>query len=305
MSNPTFLNTLSFKMFSFLTKNFLNYLYTLALYRKKNILCGSGTLDKELIVSLTTFPSRINRIYLTIETIFQQSYLPDRIILWLAKEQFPGGIEMLPNTLKKQINRGVEIRFCDDLKSYKKFYYSMKENPKAIVITIDDDVFYPLDTIENLVEMHKKYPNDIIAHSAQEIDDNFFLLPSKWHSYHFNKINDMFAKCRILGLSGVLYPPNSLYKDVFNKRLINKLCPWADDLWLTVMAYLNGTQIRRYEFRSNPLDVNGTQTFNLSRGGNLGLSVTHGLTNDDQWKALTDFYCDSLKNMINKKRNKQ
>lgn len=265
MENPSLTNTLRFKVFSLATKFYLNFIYVWLLYFKCNKLKPKH--KEEVIVSLTTFPARINKVWITIETIFQQKCKPDRIILWLAKEQFPEGIGGLPKRLQNQMGRGLEIRFCDDLRSHKKYFYTMQENPSSVVITVDDDVFYPLDTIGNLKKMHKEHPDDVIAHSAQEIGDDFFSVPSVWHSAHFNHVNDVFGKCRILGLSGILYPPRALYKDVLNKELILKLCPWADDLWLTIMTYLNGRGISRFEFRSNPLDVVGSQRFNLSRGG--------------------------------------
>lgn len=301
MLKPTFSNSLQFKIISRLTQFYLNNIYKQQLKRCNNTLLKTHK-EQEIIVSLTTFPARINTVWITIETIFQQEYLPDRVILWLAKEQFPQGITKLPVSLKKQMKRGLEIRFCDDLKSHKKYYYSMLENPNAIIITIDDDVFYPTDTIKNLISLHEQYPKDIIAHSAQEIPDDISIPPSKWKTPHFRHINNIFAKCRILGISGILYPPHSLHNDAFNHNLRKKLCPWADDLWLTIMAYINETQIRRYEFRSNPLDVKGTQAFNLSRGSNMGYSVTRGLTNDDQWINLIKYYQDKINDIIKKKR---
>ena len=41
-----------------------------------------------LIVSLTSFPERINLAHITISTLLNQSLEPDKIILWLAEEQF-------------------------------------------------------------------------------------------------------------------------------------------------------------------------------------------------------------------------
>lgn len=293
-------NTLLFKIVSLLTKIYLNSIYIYNLKSKKNKLDDKR--NNEIIVSLTTFPARISTVWITIETIFQQELLPDRIILWLAKEQFPNGEADLPETLKRQVARGLEIRFCEDIKSHKKYYFAMKENPESIIITVDDDVFYHNDMIKNLIKLHKLYPKDIIANSAQEIPNDFSIVPSKWNTPHFNHVNEKFAKCRILGISGILYPPHCLYRDVYNDDLRKRLCPWADDLWLTIMAYLNGTQIRRYEFRTNPLDVKGTQVYNLSRGGDLGNSVTHGLTNDDQWQNMIEYYKDKIVSIINSKR---
>ena len=212
MKNATVANTLAFKITSKITQIYLNDLYIKKLQKQCNVLQPQKNSDKQLIVSLTSFPARINTVWITIETIFQQEQKPDRIILWLANEQFPDGEKKLPENLKKQISRGLEIRFVTDLKSHKKYYFAMQENPEAIIITIDDDVFYPKDTIKNLIELHTQHPYDIIAHCAQEIPDDWQVVPSQWRTPHFSHVNDIFGKLRILGIGGVLYPPIAFIK---------------------------------------------------------------------------------------------
>ena len=306
MERPSLLNSIIFKVVSLITKFYLNYIYRYFLlfgFVKHTTL--PPVLGEEVIVSLTTFPARVDKVYLTIETIFQQDTLPNRIILWLANEQFPERRAHLPQRLLNMQQRGLEIRFCEDIRSHKKYYYSMKDNPNSIIITVDDDVFYPKDTLTNLLTMHYQHPYAVICNSAQEIPDDYTLPPSQWNTPDFNRVNNLFGKCRILGISGVLYPPHSLYHDVFNSQLLQNLCPWADDLWLTIMAMLNGTIIQRYEFRSNPLDIFGTQRFNLSRGGELGYSVTQGVTNDDQWRNLIIYYAGLIVEQMENNNRKQ
>ena len=45
------------------------------------------------------------------------------------------------------------------------------------------------------------------------------------------------------GVGGVLYPPNSLSKNVLNEKNMLKLCPNADDIWFWAHALLNRTKI--------------------------------------------------------------
>ena len=54
--------------------------------------------SQKVIVSLTSYPKRINTVWITIETLLRQSFKPDKIILWLATDQFDG-IESLPTEL--------------------------------------------------------------------------------------------------------------------------------------------------------------------------------------------------------------
>ena len=53
--------------------------------------------EETYIVSITSFPARINEIWITIETLLRQSFKPDKIILWLGEEQFPD--KQLPESL--------------------------------------------------------------------------------------------------------------------------------------------------------------------------------------------------------------
>ena len=71
-----------------ITQFWLNGIYRHLLKKGRNKLHPRQS-GEEVIVSLTTFPARISTVWITIETIFRQEVMPDRIVLWLAKEQFP------------------------------------------------------------------------------------------------------------------------------------------------------------------------------------------------------------------------
>ncbi len=45
--------------------------------------------ETKIIVSLTTFPDRIESVYKTVSTLLTQTLKPDEVILWLADSQFP------------------------------------------------------------------------------------------------------------------------------------------------------------------------------------------------------------------------
>lgn len=126
-------------------------------------------LGKQLIVSFTSFPRRIGKVWLVVESILHQSVLPDKLILYLSKDQFEGK-ESLPQKLLALENDIFEIRFVDgDIRSYKKFYYAFQEYPNAYIITIDDDVLYPSDTISSLIEGHKQHSDCVIARYAHRM----------------------------------------------------------------------------------------------------------------------------------------
>ena len=44
--------------------------------------------NNEIIVSLTSYPKRINKIKQTLDSIFNQTIQPDKILLWLSNSEF-------------------------------------------------------------------------------------------------------------------------------------------------------------------------------------------------------------------------
>lgn len=221
-------------------KVFLNIFYPIYCNVKKSY--KYKKLEKNVIVSLTSFPARIDSVWITIETLLRQSHRPEKIILWLAESQFES-IYKLPQKLLKQRERGLEIKFCEDLRSHKKYYFTMKKYPNAIVITVDDDMFYPENLVENLMSTHKRYPNTVCCNLAHRmtIKDGKVMPYKQWESgaNGYDKPSHYIVP---IGCQGVLYPPGCLNKNVFNKKQIKEICPLADDLWLKAMSSLNGVK---------------------------------------------------------------
>lgn len=214
--------------------------------------------EKRIIVSFTSFPARINSVWLVVETMFRQTYTPDKIILYLSREQF-SSMDEIPKSLREQQGRGLEIVLCeDDLKSHKKYYYAMQKFPLDIIITIDDDIFYRTDFIETLVKQHQLYPDMIIANWAKNI------LSGK---KNYNEWPDATPGTQSvymlpIGVGGVLYPPNCLYEDYANQEVFKKYCFKADDVWLTCMSILNNTikKVSHYHFSYVPIIIRSNET---------------------------------------------
>lgn len=214
--------------------------------------------ETQIIVSLTSFPPRLPKLWLVIECILRQSVKPDAIILYLTKGQV-NRIEDLPKTLQEQQNRGLQIVLCPDkIRSHTKYYYAMQQNPDDIIITVDDDLFYRTDLIERHLAAHKKYPNAIIANWAKRILPTTPLY-KEWPDVTKPELSNNFL---LLGVSSVLYPPHSLYKDLFMTKEIIDLCLTADDVWLSCMALLQKTPIyfTNYKFAHTPVSISNNET---------------------------------------------
>lgn len=201
--------------------------------------------DPELIVSLTSFPARIHTIHKTIWTLLMQSEKPDRILLWLAEEQFPDKEKMLPQNLLKLKKHGLQIRWCKDIRSYKKLVPSILEYPEAVIVTSDDDLYYSKHWLRILYEEYLKNPFLVQSHIVTEIslkDGNYQAegrknLSGSRSSYLY----------KVVGCGGVLYPPQSLSPEVVREDIFMKICDTNDDIWFWLMAVLKGTKIHMPE----------------------------------------------------------
>jgi len=240
--------------------------------------------DQKVIVSLTSFPARIDTVWMTIESLFKQSVQADEIILWLAEEQFEGR-SSLPSSLIEAEKRGLTIRFCDDLRSHKKYFYVMQQYPDDLIILADDDAIYPKDMIQKLLELHRKYPNDIISSTSAITTTGYCSVPSEWHAPDMRqKLLHSYIAQPFTG-SGTLYPPHVLSDHVFDKNVLLKICPFADDLWLFYMALIANTAVTAcFPYRDIPIMIYGTSA--------NGLWHINGaeMQNDVQWRAILDYY---------------
>lgn len=204
--------------------------------------------DHEIVVSLTSFPARIHDVVYAIESILMQSMKPNRIVLWLADSQFPGKEASLPECLLHLQKYGLEIRWCEDLKSYKKLIPALCAYPEAIIVTADDDLHYVSSWLKKLYKGYQSDSSFIWVHRVTKFEyknDQFYVKGGGRYYWkepcYLNKLT---------GGAGALYPPRVLDADVLNKELFQSLCPTNDDIWFWLMAVKNHVKIAVVE---NPL----------------------------------------------------
>lgn len=199
----------------------------------------------KIIVSLTSYPARIKKVSKTIMSMLVQTMEPDSIELWLTREEFPDGEKELPDNLLNLKEYGLAIKWCENLKPHKKYFYSMQENAENIVITIDDDVYYSPRVIETLYQSYLKYPDCVsclIAHRIRFADGK--VLPyEEWIKNDKRFYGIPSHSLLATGVGGVLYPPRCLCNETFNVKEIKEKSLKADDLWLKAMEVLSGVKV--------------------------------------------------------------
>ena len=225
---------------------------------KKNKLRRAGThlarifrRHPRIIVSMTSYPARINTVHFAIRTLLAQKRLPDKIVLWLCESDFPNGEDDLPESLKDVLWHDVEVRWVnDDLKPHKKYYWALQEFKDDYVITTDDDLLYRNTMIGSLIRMHERYPNAIVAARTHLIMFNEQGLCRPYEQwiyeaphYHPNLVGKSSMRLFATNGAGTLYPPHLMPSETFDAGDIKKLCLTADDLWLKVMQVKAGIPV--------------------------------------------------------------
>ena len=214
------------------------YMLQNSLQSTKMGVAENGKYPDEIIVSLTTYGKRIFDVNITIESLLNQTMPPNKIILWLAEDEF--NEKNIPFILKKQAERGVIIDFCKDLKSYKKLIPTLEKYPNSIIITADDDIIYNCNMVENLYLEYLKNKNCIYACRAHfmTFDKNKNLLPYNQWKHNYQQQEESYLVFPT-GAGGILYPPNCFHEDILKIDLFTKLAPYADDIWFKTMTLLN------------------------------------------------------------------
>ena len=198
--------------------------------------------DHEVVVSLTSYRNRIYDVSLVIESIMQGTVKPNRIVLWLSEEEFKE--KKHPKALEMQKSRGLQVEYCEDIRSYKKLIPSLIMFPDTCIVTIDDDVLYEYDFLERMLEAHRIHPKAACGTRVHKIklgNDGRPLSYMDW-DWYTTEVGIESPLYFPTGVGGILYPPHCFAPEVLNKKAFMSLAPYADDVWFYAMNLKNGTQ---------------------------------------------------------------
>lgn len=242
--------------------------------------------NRKLIVSITSIPLRTDKLWITMESLLRQTYKPDKIILWLAKDEFQN--VKLPERLREQQKRGIEIRYCANLRSYKKFYYTAKAYPDDYIVTVDDDIIFAEDMLEILVKTYRENPGGIVCQRSHYIKKyGGRLRPyTKWLGYEDRTDIDSTYSFQNFFTSGAgtLFPMFRLKKVVLQQEIFMKLAPYADDVWLNFCAWKAGIKTMNVKGSLGNIITIGSS----SRNGLFKINAIHQ-KNDEQIERVLEY----------------
>jgi hypothetical protein len=194
-----------------------------------------------VVIGMTSYPARIQTAWKAVETLLRQDVPGIPVVLVLATNEFPH--HKLPRRLASQTQRGLEILWVEkNGKSFDKLLPVRAHYPEATIITVDDDKYFPPDTIKRLLEAHAQNPRHIVGTRGWRV-----IKPTEKAALEFGVAwerslpGDEGRGLHLPGGNGCLYPSGSLDPIVDDLDLAMRLCPTADDMWFWAAAHQQKT----------------------------------------------------------------
>lgn len=225
-----------------------------------------------------------------IYSIFQQDVLPNRIVLNINQEKWND--DNLPELIKKLQIAGLEVNFCEDVGPHTKLLPAMQKYPDDVIITIDDDIYYDKELVEELLSAKKVSgkENVVVCRTAKEVTfkDGKMLPYSQWSQ----ATPDSKAYLSPFGWSGMLYSPHCFPEEVFNKDVYQSLCPKADDIWFTIMELIGDVPVVmvRNSHWTGEGEVDHTNEYVARDSDALHFQNAEAGGNDAQLAKLIEYY---------------
>jgi hypothetical protein len=203
-----------------------------------------------IIVSLTTSPKRIKQIEPVLNSIINQTLKPDRIYLNL-----PHIFKRDQTTFEKPLpyfithNPLIYVNWCEDVGPATKVLptANLETDPNTLILSIDDDIYYPPNLLETFIAFAKVFPDACITGTSfmedKKLDKN--LLENKYG------LEGRFVEL-VEGYSGVMY--RRRFFNNFNlKWLDEKSCKFGDDFYISNELKRNNIPIVKIGYRYLPI----------------------------------------------------
>ncbi|MCR5298058.1 MAG: glycosyltransferase [Paludibacteraceae bacterium] len=245
----------------------------------------------DVIVSLTSYGKRVtDAVPYAVYSLFQQSELPNRIVLFLDERKWNEG--NIPSLLKRLQQSGLEIVYGEDVRSYTKLLPALKLFPDNPIITVDDDLYYDKEVVALLKREyeHSDKKTPIALHGNIAVRRNGKYVPySEWPDCAYG---DETCDYSLYGVHGAIYPPHIFDEEVFNKEVFLKLAPYADDIWFWIQEKRLGIRtkvVRSFNSHRN-VSVNRIEEMDFSQTGTLFFQNVVSGRNDEQLEKLLNHY---------------
>jgi glycosyltransferase involved in cell wall biosynthesis len=182
----------------------------------------------KIVASLTTIPSRIDRIKECLESLLAQTIPINHVEINIPQKCVRTGEDYVIPEWMKTMER-VQIFRTSDYGSITKIvptFFRYKDDIETFIWSVDDDWKYPNFTLEKLVCEHDPKNVRILAHSGVSYDGSKIL-----YLHGGSRISPI-----VEGVTTILYPPRCIQSDFaphLDIVLSNPDCRKSDDLILS------------------------------------------------------------------------
>lgn len=225
--------------------------------------------EGRIIVSLTSYPPRIDNVHMVVESLFRQTLRADEIILYLSLDEFPEMEAGLPESLRKLIvHKGFRIEWVrGNLKSHKKYFYALQKYKDAIIITVDDDKIYAETMISDLLKSHKRFPKAVSARIVRIMFKKGEMLEPyrQWEKgeYLEEYIDVPRMDLCAIGAGGICYSSSLVNKKWFNKEEIAEMAEDCDDLWMKYNEIISNIPVVYTKPSQEDITIENSQVYRL------------------------------------------
>lgn len=220
--------------------------------------------DAPVVLNLTTFGGRTERVFYTLESIASGTVRPRRLILWIDEQ---ATLDAPPATLRRLQRRGLEILPCENHGSHKKQYaYATSGRAEGLPLAVaDDDVFYPPTWLAGLLEAHRRHPEAINGYRAHTVAVTGGRI-APYDEWTPCTTSEPSYATFLTGVSGIIYPPALLDALAQEGTAFREVAPTADDVWVHAVGVRAGIPSRQVSARQAEFPaVPGTQDGTLYR----------------------------------------
>ena len=247
----------------------------------------------KVIVSMATIPSRKQRLLENIPSLINQRYNFDYLIINVLDNLSDDDYNFY-NDIKSLDNRIIINKVEDKWKSCNKLLPSIKHFPDDVIITVDDDIYYPNECIGTLMKQYLITPDCIIAQETNPV------IIENGKIKFVNRVDvKLMQKSWSKYLSGCcLFPPHVFDgTDVFNwDKMMEITNGTHDELWFWVNSTLKGVRVVGlnyiWTFEFDVITKWDSSEFKLSN-----ININEGKA-DVYLDKINEIYGDDLLNMM-------
>lgn len=256
-----------------------------------NNIVGNDFKDGDIVVSVTSYGKRVHdALPYMLYSLLNQTILPKKIVVYLDHDNW--SLTNLPWQLKRLQEVGVDVRFCKDIRSYKKLIPALVDFPNNAILTLDDDMYYHRSYMEWMTLAYN-------ASDKKTVLGQWGYIPTKkegqyipYNEWPDCKLGSKDDEKSFIGCCGICYPPHIFDDEILREDLFMQLCPIADDIWFWAMQErLNIT--RQYIDpwgRGYHSSVNRIEEYDRREQGTLTSQNLYGGKNNQQLLNVVEYY---------------